>query len=169
MKQNIVLCGFMGSGKTVTGKLLAERLGIPFVDMDLYIEQKAGMAVSEIFAAHGEATFRRMETEAATELGASEGTVIACGGGTVLRPENVTALKQNGRLFYLQVAPQTVQRRLTQDTTRPLLAGDKAERIFTLLAEREPIYRAAADHSIDANGRKEDAAEAILRIFCNQQ
>ena len=168
MTKSIVLCGFMGSGKTVTGTLLAQKLNLPFVDMDQYIEQKSGMTVSEIFATKGEAAFRKMETEAATELGKMGGQVIACGGGAVLRPENVTALKQNGVLFYLQVSPKTVLHRLERDTTRPLLATEnKAERIFHLLGEREPLYRTAADYTVDANGSKEEVANTILNLFSN--
>lgn len=165
MIKNIVLCGFMGSGKTVTGKLLAKSLGLAFVDMDEYIEKSNGMTVNEIFAKYGEAEFRRMETEAARLLGKGEGTVIACGGGAVLRPENVTFLKANGDLFYLSVTADTVKSRLKNDTTRPLLKDDKANAIITLLNSREPIYLSVADHIIDSNGTKESAAEQITQIY----
>ncbi len=166
MKQNIVLCGFMGSGKTVTGKLIAEKLNFPFYDLDYFIEQTAGMTVSEIFETLGEAEFRKMETEAAKKLGNLSGAVIACGGGTVLKKENVAALKKNGKLFFLEVSPQTVLKRLAKDTSRPLLATeDKALRIQELLTERTPLYRAAADYVINANQSIDVVDKDIIQIL----
>ena len=90
---NIVLCGFMGCGKTTVGKKLSKRLGVPFVDMDHYIEQKAGRKVSEIFAQLGEQAFRDMEYECAKELSKSGGTVIATGGGALTFERNQQALR----------------------------------------------------------------------------
>lgn len=165
MKKNIVLCGFMGSGKTVTGNLLADKLGLSFIDMDEYIEKQNRMTVNEIFAKYGEAEFRRMETEAAKLLGKGERTVIACGGGAVLNPKNVNFLKVNGDLFYLSVTADTVISRLENDTSRPLLKNDKANSIITLLNSRKEIYSSVADYIIDSNSTKEYAAEQIINIY----
>lgn len=167
MKENIVLCGFMGSGKSVTGKLLAEKLGFNFFDLDHVIEQAEQMTISEIFEKHGEAEFRKMETKAARKLGNLSGAIIACGGGTVLKQENITALKKNGKLFFLEVSPETVLERLAKDTSRPLLrAEDKEARIQNLLTARTPLYHAAADFVINANQSKEAVAENILKTLC---
>ncbi|MEE1026105.1 MAG: shikimate kinase [Acutalibacteraceae bacterium] len=165
MNKNIVLCGFMGSGKTVTGKALAKKLGMEFIDLDIFIEQSQNMSVKDIFASFGEPYFRTLENKAATELGKSENKVIACGGGTVLNPENVAALKVNGEIFYLSVEAQTVKNRLKNDLSRPLLAKDKENAIDTLLKNRRPIYEGAADRIIDSNGSIDYAVEQILKII----
>lgn len=165
MNKNIVLCGFMGSGKTVTGKSLAQKLGMEFIDLDQYIENEQNMTVSDIFAKFGEPHFRKLESEAAAFLGKSQNKVIACGGGTVVNPDNARALKVNGEIFYLQVNAETVKNRLKNDTTRPLLAKDKENAVNSLLSARAPIYEAAADHIIDSNGSIEFAVEQILNII----
>ncbi|MGI6269126.1 MAG: shikimate kinase [Candidatus Howiella sp.] len=149
---NIVLCGFMGCGKTTVGRMTARRLGIDFVDMDVYIEQQAGMTVSEIFASKGESAFRRMETEAARQLSERNNLMIATGGGTVLNPENVALLKRNGVIVLLQVSPETVLWRLRNNNTRPLLQRpDKEAAVRTLMAERTPVYKNAAGIILSAN------------------
>lgn len=164
MNKNIILCGFMGSGKTVTGKALAQKLGKEFIDLDVFIEQNQNMSVKDIFAKFGETHFRNLEREAAAALGKSENKVIACGGGTVLNPENVSALKVNGEIFYLSVEPQTVKIRLNNDTNRPLLTGDKENAIDALLKNRRPIYESAADRIVDSNGSIDYAVEQILKF-----
>ena len=149
---NIVLCGFMGCGKTTVGRMAARRLGIPFVDMDACIEEQAGMTVSEIFAVKGEPAFRRMETEVARQLSGQDNLMIATGGGTVLNPENAALLKQNGVIVLLQVSPETVLWRLRNNSTRPLLQRpDKAEAVRALMAERMPAYKHAAGIILNAN------------------
>ncbi len=167
--KNIVLCGFMGCGKTTVGRLLAARLGYTFVDMDEYIEAKQGCSVTEIFNTQGEAAFRRMETKAAEELGQQSRTVIACGGGTVLQPENVAALKQNGWLFFLEVSPETVLHRLKQDTTRPLLAQNKTEAVFSLLTKRQPLYKNAADFTLSAESAPGQLVAMIEQQLQNER
>ena len=99
MKQkpkNIILCGFMGSGKTTVGRRLAQKAHMEFIDMDDYIEQREGRTITDIFAQDGEETFRRMETEAARELASRRGLVIAAGGGTLLRAQNVKIFRKSG-------------------------------------------------------------------------
>lgn len=165
MNKNIILCGFMGSGKTVTGKALANRLNMDFIDIDAFIEENEKTSVSHIFKTKGEEYFRNLETKAAITLGSRQNTVISCGGGTVLNPKNVTALKQNGDLFYLSVTPETVIKRLENNTSRPLLAENKEEKIKTLLKNRLPLYKAAADYTIDSNQTVVFAVEQILKIL----
>ena len=165
IKNNIVLSGFMGSGKTTTGTKLAKLLKMEFVDLDRWIEQKENTTVAEIFAKKGEAYFRALETQAAKILGGEKGKVIACGGGTVLKEENVLALKQNGKIFYLSVDAESIKSRLKGDTTRPLLAKDTESNIASLLKIREPIYRATADFIIDANGDTQNIINKILNAL----
>lgn len=163
---NIVLCGFMGCGKTTVGRLLAQSLGYTFVDMDDYIEEKAGMRVSEIFAAQGEAAFRRMETEACRELSAESGLVIAAGGGALVQPGNPEILAAGGVIVLIEVSPETVARRLKDDHTRPLLAvPDKEAAIRELMEKRLPIYRKAASVIVDGN-RPAGAVAGEIRNAC---
>lgn len=144
--KNIVLCGFMGCGKTTVGRALAEKLGMQFIDMDEYIEQQAGMKVSEIFSSQGESAFRALETKTAAELSEKENLVISTGGGAVLNPENVEAFRSGGLILLLDVPLEVVRLRLDGDTTRPLLnRPDKDEAMLSLYESRLPLYRAAAD------------------------
>lgn len=149
---NIVLSGFMGSGKTTIGRRLASALHMKFVDMDLYIEKKTGMTVSEIFAQHGEAYFRQLETETVRELAQEKHYVIATGGGTLMQPVNVEAFhKGGGEILYLDVPLRALQERLKNDKRRPLLqTEDRNAVIEKLLNERKPKYLAAADVVVDA-------------------
>ncbi len=168
--RNIVLCGFMGCGKTTVGIRLAEKRGMIFVDMDAYIEAKAGCSVSEIFARDGEAAFREMEKAACIELGAMENLVISTGGGTVLRDENVEALKKNGLIVWLQVSLMCVSARLKKDTSRPLLKQDNKEGIIkTLMDQREPLYDRAADLRIDGEVAPDEVADAIIAALSFNQ
>ena len=121
MKENLILCGFMGCGKTTVGRRLAALSGRELVDMDAYIEKEQGKTVREIFDTLGESAFRQMETEAARALSQKNGLVIASGGGTVLNPENVRLLRQSGKILLLDVPLAALQERLKSDTQRPLL------------------------------------------------
>lgn len=149
---NIVLSGFMGSGKTTIGRRLASALHMKFVDMDLYIEKKTGMTVSEIFAQYGEAYFRRLETETVRELAREKHYVIATGGGTLMQPVNVEAFHAGGgEIYYLDVPLKALQERLKNDKRRPLLqTEDRNAVIERLLSERRPQYVAGADVVVDA-------------------
>lgn len=169
MKSNIVLCGFMGSGKTVTGKLVADILKMDFIDLDKYIETAQGMTVSQIFNLYGETYFRTLETNAAKKLSLKRNTVIALGGGTVLKEENLSYLKSSGIIFLLDVSPETVMKRLKNDTSRPLLENNKASSVLSLMEQRTPIYKKSADYIINSNLSKEFAAENIIKIFNMQK
>ena len=149
---NIILSGFMGSGKSTLAKLLAEKLDMYYLDLDEFIEKKCGMNVTEIFQTKGEGEFRRLEEEAAKEVGTYDNYVIATGGGTILNSNNVKSLKANGKIVFLDVTVDTVIRRLANDDTRPLLqTSDKENAVSVMLEGRLPIYQAAADITFDAN------------------
>lgn len=160
---NLILCGFMGCGKSTVGRLLAEKTGRSFVDMDTFIEEQAGMSVSSIFEQYGEADFRRREREACRALAARQGLVIAAGGGALTFQENAGALSASGTIVLLEVSPETVLKRLEGDTTRPLLMRrDKEAAVRELMARRLPLYRRAATVSVDGEGTPEAVAEAVL-------
>lgn len=158
MKDNMILIGFMGCGKTSVGIKLSYQMKRTMIDTDKWIEQKQKMTVSEIFASYGEQEFRRMETECLKKLIASaDHQIISAGGGLPLKEENHRLLKELGRVFYLKASPETVYERLKNDTTRPLLqVKDPKERIRTLLFEREPVYEACADVIVDVSGKSFD-------------
>ena len=156
-KQSIVLIGMPSSGKTTVGRILAEKCGKQLADTDEYIVRKIGMPISDFFAKHGEAEFRKIEKETVAELSATGGRIIATGGGAVLDPENVCALKQNGVLVFLDRRPEN----LVATDDRPLASRRSA--LEKLYAERYDIYCAAAELHIDANTTPEAEADAILK------
>ena len=155
-QENIVLIGMPGAGKTTIGRILAQKCGKKFVDIDEELVARTGKPVSAIFAASGEECFRDLESAAVREAAALSGAVIATGGGTVLRAENVRRLKQNGRLVFLD-RPLAA---LVPSPDRPL--GDTAEKVARLSAERAPLYAAAADLTVPVAGSPEETAEAVL-------
>jgi shikimate kinase len=140
--KNIVLAGFMGTGKTVVGRAIAVKLKRRFVDMDRMIELRAGRPVADIFRLNGEAAFRALEREVVHEVARESDVVIAAGGGALLDSSNFQALSVTGHLICLTASPDVLMRRMRTDTSRPLLAdSDKKERILELLKIREPAYR----------------------------
>jgi len=160
---NIVLTGFMGTGKSAVGKLLAARLAWRFVDLDAMIETEAGMSIAEIFARDGEARFRDREARSVVAASGFERAVVSCGGGVVLRAENMDAFERHGVVVCLTASPEAVFERIKNDRHRPLLAvADPLVRIRELMTVRAPFYRrchAAIDTSVLSI---EDVAEKIL-------
>lgn len=149
---NIVLTGFMGTGKTTVGMELARLTGLGFVDADLLIERRLGLEVRDIFRLHGEARFREEERRLARELSSLRDTVIATGGGMVIDPESRSALESTGELVCLRGKPETIVKRLQRGPTRPLLAEeDGLSRVEELLASREKMY-GSIGHIVDTDG-----------------
>ena len=150
--KNIVLIGFMGTGKTSTGKVLAQRLGKAFIDMDSRIEEEYGQTIPQMFETKGEAYFRQCEKEMVKKVAARANAVISTGGGTIKDAENVALLKQSGLLVCLTAQPEVILERTERKGERPVLdgadAGDRLSAIESLLAEREQFYR-QADFAID--------------------
>ncbi len=164
---NIVLCGFMGCGKSSVGRRVAKLLNRQFCDLDNYIEQKAGMTVAEIFAREGEQGFRMRETQAAEEVASRKGMVIASGGGTVLSQRNVEAFHKHGaHILFLDVPVAALQERLKNDKRRPLLqVPDRRRVIAELYEKRVPLYRAAADLVIDGGAPAVVVAKRVAERF----
>lgn len=165
--QNLVLIGFMGSGKTSIGLKLSYRMRMPVEDTDKLIERWEGRSINEIFADDGEEYFRQLETELLEELRVkSRGKIFSVGGGTPVRPENRTLLKQLGTVIYLRVQPETVYERLKNDTSRPLLQCDEPlQRIRELLDYRKEAYEACADIVIDVDDMD---MESILKVIVKE-
>ena len=140
---NIILTGFMGSGKTTAGIRLSYRLRLPLLDTDKWIEKEEGRTIFEIFALQGEETFRKMETSALRTLLELEGEqIISTGGGLPMREENRELLKKLGTVVFLRIKPETVYERLKGDNTRPLLKkADPMKEIRRLLELRNPVYQ----------------------------
>ena len=164
---NIVLCGFMGCGKSTIGKLVAKKTHREFIDLDCFIEEKQGLSIREIFETYGEDYFRNCETDAISELVNKKDVVLALGGGAVLKNKNVELLKSSGKIIFLDVTANTVFSRLKNDTSRPLLnTDDKLAEITKRLNDRLPIYTMVADKIIDANSKtKEVIATEIIDFF----
>jgi len=162
---NIVLTGFMGTGKSAVARAVAERLGRPLVDMDDVIVERAGMSIPGIFARQGEEAFRAYERALCEELAAPAGRVIATGGGTLVSPANRDLLARGGHLVCLDGDPEELLRRVPDDGGRPMIWGqDPAARFRALWRERRPAYADIAYH-IDTTVRSQDeVVDAVLAL-----
>jgi shikimate kinase len=166
----IFLIGYRGSGKTTVGRLLADRLGWAFIDADALLEERHRQTIREIFAAEGEAGFRDKEAGLLTDLCSRANTVIATGGGIVLRTENRSRLKSSGFVVWLRAEPAELWERMQADPStaarRPALSVGGLAEVEQLLAVREPLYRACADAEIAVDRvSPEQAADAILAAW----
>jgi shikimate kinase len=142
--KNIVLIGFMGTGKTRIGRLLAGRLSCPFMDIDREIENQEGLTIAQMFSQKGEDFFRQKEREMVTRVSKESDAVVATGGGVVLFSENIGQLRATGIIICLTASVGTILERTGRRPTRPLLnQPDKEDVVRKLLAEREPLYRQA--------------------------
>lgn len=147
----VYLIGFMGSGKTTVGRLVAERLGLPFIDLDSELERVTKRSISQLFADSGETAFRAMERRALEDMARGPDAVIACGGGIVLDLFNRATLKETGTVVYLRVSAEEALDRIGSVSSRPVLAAAEDPRSYavTLLSERAPLYESVADVTID--------------------
>ena len=163
---NIVLVGFMGTGKTSVGQRLARRLGMTYVDTDDIIEQTAGRRITDIFNQHGELYFRELESDAVRKVSRLDDHVISTGGGVVLRAENLEFLKRNGVVFCLMATSEEIWARVKHETHRPLLkAPNPVKKIHEMLKDREAYY-ALADCMIRTDGVPiERVADKIIEVF----
>lgn len=161
---NIVLIGFMGSGKTTISKKLSERFGMEIVEMDQIISEREKMSISDIFAVKGEPYFRDLETKLLIELQAEKNVVISCGGGVPMRECNVVEMKKNGRVVLLTARPETILERVKDDHSRPLLENNKSVAfIQELMEKRREKYEAASDIIIETDGKSaEEICEELV-------
>ncbi len=163
---NLALVGFMGVGKTVVGRILAERLGLTYVDLDSEVERLAGKPISSIFEEDGEPHFRMIEREVTRELSARDGQVISCGGGTILDPDNLRLLRKSSIIVLLTARLEVISERLRGgEGSRPLLrAGDPPERMRELYLQRMEAYMASADIAVDTSHlTPEEVAIEVMR------
>jgi len=170
-KENISLIGFMGSGKTTIGKLVAERTGYLFIDLDRIIELSESKTINEIFACSGEEHFREIESKIIKKVYSNNKCVFACGGGVILRGENMKLIRRNSMVFYLEVSPREALSRLEGTSDRPLIqAPDKLKNATALLESRDSMYKKYSDTIIKNEGSfTETAVNEILKKFQNNK
>jgi shikimate kinase len=167
-ERNLVLVGFMATGKSTIGRRCAQALHFSFHDTDSVVERRAGKSIREIFEQDGEDRFRALESDAVRDLARERRSVIATGGGVVLNTANVARLRRTGVIVLLWADPQEILARCGTRASRPLLAdaADPASRICDLLAAREPYYRAAANAVVETTGlTRDESAERVLEVY----
>lgn len=163
LRKNVILVGFMGTGKSAAGRALAKLLRMRFVDLDRIVELRAGKTIARIFAEDGEPAFRALERQVVAELATRRGFVVAAGGGVVLDPHNVEALNRAGTVVCLTASVDAIMARVAGDTTRPLLAGERPrERVEELLAARKSLYESFA-RRVDTSALP---PREVARVIC---
>jgi shikimate kinase len=167
--RSIALIGMMGMGKSVVGKALEQKTGLPRFDTDEIISSKSKKPIKEIFSTHGEEHFRNLETETLRSMSLEEPAIIVTGGGIVLRAENVDLLRQLGTVVWLDADEATLRTRIRRLSDRPLLqTANPSAALSELLAAREPLYRRAADLRVDVSKKNpQEIAELILENIKN--
>lgn len=154
----LVLIGYRGTGKTLVGELLAERLQMPYLGMDEELVKRAGMPIKEIVDRYGWPKFRDMESELVRELSGRDNIIVDTGGGVIERAENVDAFKKNACVFWLKASVATIVSRIQSCTERPALTAGKTftEEVAEVLEQRAPKYKNAASYEIDTDGLTPD-------------
>ena len=166
MKSNIIITGFMGTGKSVVAKELARKLKMEFTDMDRIIEERRGMSVTDIFAGQGEKYFREQENKLVKELSKKENTVIATGGGTLLSSDNARMLGQRGQIICLYADSQTIYNRVNKKNNRPLLKRENVlSEINRLLEERKEAYNNFTIKIETTNLNVQEVADKIITLL----
>ena len=161
--ENIVLIGFMGSGKSSVGRLLARRLRFQFLDTDMLVAERAGMTIPEIFKQHGEQRFRERESAVLESLLGMKRRVVATGGGIVTRPENIPLLRRLGLVVLLTADPEEIYRRVSRNTERPLLqVEDPRARVLEMMTERQQQYDEAAQFRVDSTRLRHDDVSSLI-------
>lgn len=168
--RNIVLTGFMGSGKSMVSRELGKIYQRDVVSTDELIEQREGTSIRSIFEHHGEPYFRQKEAAIVQEVAQMQSVIVDCGGGVVINPENMKALRQQGIIFYLQTSVESVLKQVLKNKKRPLLNVDDPEaKVRDLLAEREPMYL-KADYTLEtSNNTVDDIVVQMRGILENDQ
>lgn len=152
--KNLFLIGYMGTGKSTVASYLAKQYDLDIVEMDQVIVEREGKSIEDIFATHGENYFRDIESKLLEDIQSEKNKVVSCGGGVVLRDQNVTVMKKSGHIVLLTAVPQTILERVKDDEARPLLKGNKTvEFIQDMMEKRRPYYESAADVVIDTDGK----------------
>jgi shikimate kinase len=169
LARSIALIGMMGTGKSVVGKALEQKTGLPRFDTDEIISSKLRMPIKEIFSTHGEEHFRDLETETLRSMSPEEPAIIVTGGGVVLRAENIDLLRQLGTVVWLDADETTLRMRIRRLSDRPLLrTANPVASLSELLGAREPLYRKAADLRVDISEKNpQEIAGLILENIKN--
>lgn len=165
---NLVLIGYRGTGKSHVAQLLGSRLGMPVVSLDAEIAREAGLSIPAIVEQHGWPWFRDLEAELTKRYSHRDGQILDTGGGVILRDDNVAHLRNNGRIFWLQASVDVIVGRIKKGTERPALVDGKTftEEVEEVLAERLPLYQAAADFQIQTDDlRPREIASKIAHLF----
>ncbi len=164
--KNIVLFGFMGTGKSAIARRLGDRLNCPVVEMDDLIEEREGMSISSIFAEKGERYFRRCERDLVKELSRDGGQIIATGGGVVLNPDNILNFEKSGIVLCLTARPEVILSRVAKETHRPLLeVENRREKIMELLSARRPFYDRIEDRIDTSDLSIEEIVDRIITVY----
>ena len=166
--KHIFLIGFMGCGKSTIARKLSSQLGLPQVEMDEQIVKEQGMPITEIFEKYGEAHFRDIETDLLKRICEQEGAIVSCGGGAVLREENITMMKSAGCIVLLTAKPETILERVKHNHDRPVLNGHMNEDyIAELMENRRACYEEAADFVVATDGKSiEQICDEIRNTKC---
>lgn len=166
---NLVLIGYRGTGKSVVARLLGKRLGLRVIGLDEEIMRRAGQSIPELVAQQGWDHFRDLESEVVRDTAAQDGLIIDCGGGVIERPANITVLRAHGHLIWLTASVATIVGRIQSSAGRPALTVGRSftEEVAEVLAQRIPKYAAAADLTVETDGRTPEAVADAIAVQNN--